>query len=115
MILVSPLMALVQQLSFVMTVPTFTTFVTVLTRWVFARRRTVTGMIVAEQSTGSSLNRKPINVSDAGNLIMTEAGGRMTDIAGQDSDLFMNNILASNGTIHDDTLQVTRKDFRTHR
>jgi len=47
MILVSSFMDLVQQLSFVMTVPTFASFVTILTGWVFARRRTVTGMILA--------------------------------------------------------------------
>jgi SRSO17 transposase len=38
---------LLQPLSGVMTAPTFDTFLTVVTGWVFARRRTVTGMIVA--------------------------------------------------------------------
>lgn len=47
MTLVSSFTDLVQQVSFVMTVPTFANFVTVLTGWVFARRRTVTGMILA--------------------------------------------------------------------
>jgi hypothetical protein len=47
MTLVSSFRDLVQQVSFVMTVPTFASFATVLTGWVFARRRTVTGMILA--------------------------------------------------------------------
>ena len=53
MTLVSSLLWLVQQLAFVMTVPTFDTFVTVLTGWVFARRRTVTGMILAADAVGT--------------------------------------------------------------
>ena len=47
MILVSSFVELVQQLSPVMTAPTFNSFVTVLTGWVFARRRNVTKMILA--------------------------------------------------------------------
>ena len=47
MILVSTFVELVQQLSPVMTAPTFVSFVRVLTGWVFARRRTVTRMILA--------------------------------------------------------------------
>lgn len=47
MTLVSSFQELVQQMAFVMTVPTFASFLTVLTGWVFARRRTVTGMILA--------------------------------------------------------------------
>src|SRR5207244_4214762 len=38
---------LLQPLCCLMTAPTFDSFVTVLTGWVFARRRTVTGMIAA--------------------------------------------------------------------
>jgi hypothetical protein len=38
---------LLQPLSCVMTSPTFDSFLTVLTGWIFARRRTVTGMILA--------------------------------------------------------------------
>ena len=53
MTLVSSFLGLVQQLAFVMTVPTFDTFVTVLTGWVFARRRTVTGMILAADAVGT--------------------------------------------------------------
>ena len=53
MTLVSSFLGLVQQLAFVMTTPTFDTFVTVLTGWVFARRRTVTGMILAADAVGT--------------------------------------------------------------
>src|SRR5215218_2420307 len=45
--LVPSFIDLLQPLSFVMTRPTFETFLTVLTGWIFARRRTVTGMILA--------------------------------------------------------------------
>lgn len=45
--LVSTFVGVVQQVSSVMTQPTFQSFMIVLTGWVFARRRTVTGMILA--------------------------------------------------------------------
>ncbi|MCP5117193.1 MAG: transposase [bacterium] len=45
--LVPSFLELVQQVSFVMTAPTFNSFLTVLTGWVFARRRVVTRMIEA--------------------------------------------------------------------
>jgi hypothetical protein len=51
--LVSSFVELLQQVAFVMTVPTFTSFVTVLAGWVFARRRTVTGMILAADAVGT--------------------------------------------------------------
>jgi len=47
MTLVSSFNGLLQEISFVMTQPTFASFATLLTGWVFAGRRTVTGMIVA--------------------------------------------------------------------
>lgn len=47
MTLVPSFLDLVQPLHAVMTTPSFTNFVTLLTGWVYARRRTVTGMIVA--------------------------------------------------------------------
>ena len=53
MTLVSSFLGLVQPLAFAMTVPTFDTFGTVLTGWVFARRRTVTGMILAADAVGT--------------------------------------------------------------
>lgn len=43
---------LLQPLSFVMTTPTFDSFLTVITGWVFARRHTVTGMILAADAVG---------------------------------------------------------------
>jgi len=45
--LVSSFTGLLQEISFVMTQPTFDSFTTLVTGWVFAGRRTVTGMIVA--------------------------------------------------------------------
>ena len=47
MTFVSSFVDILQQVSLVMTAPTFSSFVAVLTGWVFARRRTITGMIVA--------------------------------------------------------------------
>ena len=38
---------LLQELAVVMTQPSFQNFVTIVTGWIFARRRTVTGMLVA--------------------------------------------------------------------
>lgn len=51
--LVSSFLELVQPLSFVMTAPSFNTFVTILAGWVFAHRRTVTGMILAADAVGT--------------------------------------------------------------
>ena len=53
MTLGSSFLELVQQLACVMTTPTFDTLVTVLTGWVLARRRTVTGMILAADAVGT--------------------------------------------------------------
>jgi len=47
MLLVPSFAALLQPLTCVMTAPTFANFLTILTGWVFADRRTVTGMLVA--------------------------------------------------------------------
>lgn len=47
MALVPSFLELMQQVSFVMTVPTFNSFLTVVTGWVFARRRVITRMIEA--------------------------------------------------------------------
>ena len=51
--LVPSFLVLLQQVAFVMTVPTFASFVTVLTGWVFARRRTVTGALLAADAVGT--------------------------------------------------------------
>ena len=53
MTLVSSFLELVQQLSVVMTAPTFDTFVTIMTGWVLARRHTVTGAIPAADAVGT--------------------------------------------------------------
>ncbi len=53
MILVSSFLELVQQLAFVMTAPTFGTFAAILTGWVYARRHTVTGAILAADAVGT--------------------------------------------------------------
>jgi SRSO17 transposase len=47
MFLVSSFAVVLQELALVMTVPSFQNFVTILTGWVFSRRRTVTGMLTA--------------------------------------------------------------------
>jgi SRSO17 transposase len=51
-ILVPSFVELLQPLQVVMTVPTFGNLLTVLTGWVYARRRTVTAMIVAADAVG---------------------------------------------------------------
>jgi len=51
--LVSSFVELVQQVSFVMTQPTFATFLMVITGWLFSRRRTVTNMILAADAVGT--------------------------------------------------------------
>jgi SRSO17 transposase len=52
-ILVSSFADVLQEVSFVMTAPSFCTFLTLATGWVFARRRTVTGMLLAADAVGS--------------------------------------------------------------
>ena len=51
--LVPSFLDLLQPLSCVMTCPTFDSFLTVVTGWVFARRHTVTGMILAADAVGT--------------------------------------------------------------
>lgn len=53
MSLVSSFEALLQPLSVMMTQPSFASFVTLVTGWLFANRRTVTGMIVAAGAVGT--------------------------------------------------------------
>lgn len=52
MSLVSSFLEIVQQLRGAMTNPTFQSFLVIVCGWVFARRRTVTGMIIAAQAVG---------------------------------------------------------------
>lgn len=44
----------------------------------------------------------------AGVLIVEEAGGKVTDMAGGELDLFRPRLLATNGLVHDDMLQALR-------
>ncbi len=53
MALVPSFLELLQPLAGVMTAPSFASFVTLLAGWVFARRRTVTGMLLAAGAVGS--------------------------------------------------------------
>ena len=53
MTLVPSFLDIVQPLAAVMTAPSFSNFVTLVTGWVFARRRTVTAMIVAAEAVGA--------------------------------------------------------------
>jgi hypothetical protein len=53
MTLVSSFREVLQQVASVMTHPTFASFVILITGWVFARRRTVTGMILAADAVGA--------------------------------------------------------------
>ncbi len=45
----------------------------------------------------------------AGSLLITEAGGRVTGFRGQPFDIYSEEILASNGCIHDQMLEVMRE------
>jgi myo-inositol-1(or 4)-monophosphatase len=51
---------------------------------------------------------KPWDVA-AGQLLVTEAGGRMTGFAGEPYSVYNNRIVASNGLIHDEMLQTLAK------
>ena len=42
----------------------------------------------------------------AGSLIVAEAGGRVTDFAGRDFSIYGNEILASNGLVHQAMIEV---------
>lgn len=46
----------------------------------------------------------------AGALLVTEAGGRFTDLEGRDFSLRTRKICASNGLVHDDVLRVLRQE-----
>lgn len=52
MALVPSFLELLQPLTGVMTAPSYTSFLMLLSGWVFARRRTVTGMILAARAVG---------------------------------------------------------------
>lgn len=80
MILVSSFRELVQQVSFVMTTPTFASFLTVLTGWVFARRRTVTGMILAADAVGAKHHSAFHRVFAAARWSLDELGLAVFDL-----------------------------------
>jgi myo-inositol-1(or 4)-monophosphatase len=47
----------------------------------------------------------------AGMLFVREAGGRVTDFAGEESTIYKKQVLASNGIIHDAMLNVLKKGY----
>ena len=49
----------------------------------------------------------------AGNLIVEEAGGRVTDYANRPVDLFHGKVVASNGKVHDAMIEVITRAERT--
>ncbi|TFE26909.1 inositol monophosphatase family protein [Cohnella luojiensis] len=49
----------------------------------------------------------------AGSLLVEEAGGRMSDVAGQPFHLGVRNVVASNGLVHDELIEELRVAART--
>ena len=47
----------------------------------------------------------------AGSLIIKEAGGTITDFAGEDDPIWTGNVVASNGHFHELILESVRKSF----
>ena len=47
----------------------------------------------------------------AGTLILKEAGGKLSDVAGGNNYLSSGNVVATNGHIHDDVLKITKRTF----
>jgi len=47
-----------------------------------------------------------------GALLITEAGGTITDFAGSDDYIYGEQLIASNGHIHPEVLAVIQKNFR---
>lgn len=80
MTLVSTFVDLVQQVSCVMTQPTSQSFLIVLTGWVFARRRTVTNMIVAAGAVGTKHHSAFHRVLAAAQWSLDELGLAMFDM-----------------------------------
>jgi myo-inositol-1(or 4)-monophosphatase len=46
----------------------------------------------------------------AGSVIVKEAGGRLTDFSGKDLSIYGQELVASNGQIHEAMLQVLKQD-----
>jgi len=80
MTLVSSFLDVVQQVSWVMTQPTFRSFLIVMTGWVFARRRTVTNMIVAAQAVGTKHHSAFHRVFAAARWSLDELGLAVFDL-----------------------------------
>jgi hypothetical protein len=80
MYLVSSFLVFVEQLSFVMTAPTFDSFITLLTGWVFARRRTVTGMIQAADAVNIKHHSAFHRVFSAARWSLDELGFTVFDL-----------------------------------
>ena len=51
----------------------------------------------------------------AGSLLVTEAGGRVTDFQGRPFNIYSEEMLASNGLIHEEMLQAIQEINETHR
>lgn len=47
----------------------------------------------------------------AGSLLVTEAGGRVTDFEGDPFDIYKKTLVASNGAVHDEMLGILRKNL----
>jgi hypothetical protein len=74
MSLVPSFIDLLQPLSCVMTAPTFDSFLTILTGWVFAPRRTITGMILAADAVGQKHHSAYHRLFSAARWSMDELG-----------------------------------------
>jgi myo-inositol-1(or 4)-monophosphatase len=55
---------------------------------------------------------KPWDIA-AGTIIVEEAGGRVTDFAGEPHSSRRHQLLATNGLIHDDMLAITQAFIRS--
>ncbi len=49
----------------------------------------------------------------AGVVLVREAGGRVTDLSGRDHDLYRNEIVATNGRVHDEAINAIREATRS--
>ena len=78
--LVSSFLEIVQQVSCVMTVPTFASFVTAVTGRVFARRRTVTGMILAADAVKRNSGRGAVKLHSAFHRLFAQARWVLDDL-----------------------------------
>ena len=80
MSLVQTFVDLLQPFSLIMTVPTFNTFLTVVSGWVFARRHTVTGMILAAGAVGTKHHSAFHRLFSAARWSLDEVGLAVADL-----------------------------------